>query len=339
MGENCRSSTARSRNFTRAVGMVHNSRNGIGENGTQFLMRFLQSCLADDDLPTPNRLKEREDHTIPARLAAMTQICDPTSDSMKLAMAKYLASVSSVESTRALVKTVLYSPESNVRDVAITALKARNDKDYVDLLMQGFRYPWPEVAQRSAKALVKLKRTDLVPRIIDVLDEADPRAPFVEQKNGKATTKVRELVRINHHRNCLMCHAPGQDVANTDVLTAETPVPGQPLPSFNNGGYRSQGIPDLLVRIDVTYLRQDFSMMVPVADAAPWPEMQRFDFVARTRELKDDEVSAFKEKFDKLEPGVVPPNHRSALLALRELTGKDAEPTALAWRSLLKLTK
>jgi hypothetical protein len=31
------------------------------------------------------------------------------------------------------------------------------------------------------------------------------------------------------------------------------------------------------------------------------------------------------------------PYHRSALYALRELTGRDTEPTALAWRKLLKL--
>jgi hypothetical protein len=147
------------------------------------------------------------------------------------------------------------------------------------------------------------------------------------------------LVRINHHRNCLMCHAPGQDANSDNVLTAEVPVPSQALPTFYDGGYRSQGIPELLVRIDVTYLRQDFSMMLPVADAAPWPEMQRFDFVVRTRVLKDDEVPAYRDKFDKLEAGVLPPNHKAALAALRELTGKDTAPTAEAWRTLLKVTK
>jgi hypothetical protein len=89
----------------------------------------------------------------------------------------------------------------------------------------------------------------------------------------------------------------------------------------------------------VTYLRQDFSMMLPVADAAPWPAMQRFDFVARTRVLKEDEVQAYKEKFDNLGPGVLPPNHKSALIALRELTGKEAAPTAEAWRKVVETTK
>jgi hypothetical protein len=32
----------------------------------------------------------------------------------------------------------------------------------------------------------------------------------------------------------------------------------------------------------------------------------------------------------------VSPYHKAALAALRELTGKDTEPTAAAWRKLLK---
>jgi len=309
-------------------------------DGDSFLVNFLSSCIADDNTANPNRAKEHREHAASARLAAMTQICGPTSDSMKLAMARYIASVSSVESTRMLVKTILFTPEEDARNVAIEALKARRDKDYVDLLLQGFRYPWPDVSKRAADALVKLDRKDLVPQLIDMLDEPDPRAPVTKTVNGKTLTTVRELVRINHHRNCVMCHAPGQDVQDSpDILTAETPLPDRQLPSPNEGGYGSQGIPEILVRIDVTYLRQDFSMLLPVADAAPWPEMQRFDFVARTRVLKDDEVQAYMEKFDKLEPGVLPPNHRAALAALRELTGKDAAPTSKAWRILVSAAK
>ncbi len=363
MGDNCRLSTTRSRYFKQAVQMVRGSRssnnremvasmNGAqtafpvdsailtesqDESGSAFLNRFQKRCLVVDDAIAASRMQEHEDHAAAARLAAMTQICGPTSDSMKLAMARYLASVSSVDSTHALVKTILFTPEEEARNVAISALRARRDADYVDLLLQGFRYPWPDVAKRAADAVVKLDRKNLIPQMIDVLDETDPRAPVTKSVNGKTVTMVREIVRINHHRNCLLCHAPGQEVQNNpDILTAETPVPGQRLSPSNNGGYGRQGIAELLVRIDVTYLRQDFSMMLPVADAAPWPEMQRFDFVARTRVLKDDEVKAYKKQFDDLEPGVLPPNHRAALAALRQLTGKETAPTAEAWRQLVK---
>jgi hypothetical protein len=74
----------------------------------------------------------------------------------------------------------------------------------------------------------------------------------------------------------------------------------------------------------VTYLRQDFSRLQPVEDAGPWPEMQRFDFLVRTREVSEDEAAAYREKLDKRAPGRLSPYHRAAQGALRELTGKDA---------------
>ena len=91
------------------------------------------------------------------------------------------------------------------------------------------------------------------------------------------------------------------------------------------------------MRIDVTYLRPDFSMMQAVADANPWPEMQRFDFLVRTRVLTSVEAQAYEP--EQPEAGRVSAYHRAALFALRELTGRDTEPTAAAWRKLLRLPK
>jgi hypothetical protein len=148
--------------------------------------------------------------------------------------------------------------------------------------------------------------------------------------------EVRELVKINHHRNCLLCHAPANTGnVSADTLTAAVPVPSDPLPSPSQGYQNS--LPDILVRIDVTYLRQDFSMFQAVADANPWPEMQRFDFLVRTRSISDKEADAYREKLVSKEPGLLSPYHRAALAALRELTGRDTAPTAESWRQLLKL--
>ena len=80
-----------------------------------------------------------------------------------------------------------------------------------------------------------------------------------------------------------------------------------------------------------------YALMMPVADAHPWPEMQRFDFLVRTRTLTAAEAQACKACCDIDEPGRLSPYHRSALFALRELTGRDTEPNAAAWRKLLKL--
>jgi hypothetical protein len=75
----------------------------------------------------------------------------------------------------------------------------------------------------------------------------------------------------------------------------------------------------------VTYLRQDFSLMLPVSDAQPWPEMQRFDFLTRARALTAKEAQAFREKLQPPE-GSESPYHRFARAALRELRAGSNAP-------------
>jgi hypothetical protein len=153
---------------------------------------------------------------------------------------------------------------------------------------------------------------------------------------------VRELVKLNHHHNCLLCHAPGAnhhldpDSPNNvqqEPLTAAIAVPGESLPAPSQG-YRAQPH-DLVVRLDVTYLRQDFSLMLHVPDAHPWPALQRFDFLVRSRVLSESDAAVYQEKLAKQGPGAVTPYERAILSALRELTGRDTEPTAAAWRKVL----
>jgi hypothetical protein len=272
-----------------------------------------------------------------ARIAALTQVLAPESPDLRLGLVKYLSAVARPEATRALAKMSIFSAEDEVRQAALDALKVRRERDYNDVLLQGLRYPWPAVARRAGEAVVKLERTDLVPQLIGMLDEPDPRSPVIRERDGKKVPVVREVVRVNHHRNCLMCHAPGNsDGISPDTLTAPVPVPNQPL-SPPSGGYGNLTSPDVLVRIDVTYLRQDFSALQPVGDAAPWPEMQRFDFLVRSRAVTEEEAAAYREKLDQREPGRLTPYQRAAVTALRELTGKDTAPTADAWRQLLEL--
>jgi hypothetical protein len=94
-----------------------------------------------------------------------------------------------------------------------------------------------------------------------------------------------------------------------------------------------------MVAFDVTYLREDFSLKMPVADAEPWPEMQRFDFLVRTRQLTDTEALAYRELFQPARAGELSPYQRAALTALQRLTGKNADPTAAAWGRLLEQSK
>ena len=123
-------------------------------------------------------------------------------------------------------------------------------------------------------------------------------------------------------------------VAGDGILVAPVPLPGQPFSSdIGYGGFRS---PDILVRVDVTYLRQDFSMRLPVANAHPWPELQRFDFVVRSRVLAKKDAAFFRTVLAKAGPS---PYHAAAHSALKALTGRDVEPNAAAWRTALALTK
>jgi hypothetical protein len=132
---------------------------------------------------------------------------------------------------------------------------------------------------------------------------------------------VHELVRVNHLRNCLLCHAPAErGKTPTETLVAEVPVPTLPLPDNSAGYGQSEFDSTLLVRIDVSYLRTDFSAVRPVTDwtTAAWSATQRFDFLVRRRVLTPAETADLRARLVG-----VSPYRRAAAQALRELTGRD----------------
>ncbi len=299
-----------------------------------FWDQYQTLCAQQDKTQKEVRCDQRE-LMILTRIAALSQILMPMTE-MHPGLAKYLSTISHVEATRTLARLAIFSADEDARKAAIEALKVRRERDYTEILVDGLRYPWPAVARRAADAIVKLERKDLLPQLIDVLEQGDPRAPVTREVKGKSVPVVSELVRVNHHRSCLLCHAPGNTgKVSADAVSAEVPVPGQPL-NPPSGGYNTSQ-PEILVRVDVTYLRQDFSALLAVADANPWPEMQRFDFLVRTRVLSDEEAAAYRDKLKPRESGEFSPYQRAVLAALRELTGRDTEPTPEAWRRLLKL--
>ncbi|MBI3823198.1 MAG: hypothetical protein HY289_11040, partial [Planctomycetes bacterium] len=107
-----------------------------------------------------------------------------------------------------------------------------------------------------------------------------------------------------------------------NVLTAPVTLAGQ---SIGNGYSMGGQSPDTFVRVDVTYLRQDFSL----------PQGKtRFDYFVRTRSLSTQEAADFEAQIAKRGP---PPSHLAAQRALREITGQTpANATPEAWRHLLK---
>ena len=349
MGDACRTRGERSRQFTLAVGTVRQALQGRAaatdpatgqpagdrDRAAAFWDQYGALC-AEQDRGASQIDRAQRENVAAARVAALTQILAPEKPDLRLGLVKYLSGVPCAEATRALARLAIFSAEEEVRQAAVDALQVRRERDYTDVLLAGLRYPWPPVARRSAEAVAKLGRTDLAPQLVALLDEPDPRAPATQEIDGKPALVVRELVRVNHNRNCLLCHSPGNtDGVSADALKAPIPLPTEPLGTPANG-YQSSS-PDLFVRVDVTYLRQDFSQLQPVEDANPWPEMQRFDFLVRTRTVTEAEAADYREKLDKREPGRPSSYHAAALVALRELTGKDAEPAAAAWRRVLEL--
>jgi hypothetical protein len=348
MGDECRTTGKHTQQFTNAVATVRSAlavqnappvavMGGTPQAGLPPPRGFWDQFQALCDQQDAGAAKADRDLAAAARVAALMQILGADSPDLRPGLVKYLAGVTHPAATRALARLALYVTEDDVRSAAVDALKVRREKDYTDVLLAGLKYPLPVVARRAADVIAKLERADLLPELVAVLDDPDPRAPVTKRANGQKFAVVREVVRVNHHKSCLMCHAPGSHLTvSSDILTAPLPVPGEPL-NPPSRGYGQQASPDLMIRIDVTYLRQDFSALLPVADAHPWPEFQRFDFLVRERQLTDDEAAAFAEKLAPKGKGAVTPYHRAALAALREMTGKDAAPTAAAWREVLDL--
>ncbi len=122
---------------------------------------------------------------------------------------------------------------------------------------------------------------------------------------------MAEIVKVNHLRNCVLCHAPAKD--KEDPVLGFVPQQGEPIPV--NYDLDRDGV---FVRADVTYLRQDFSLMEDVPDPGKWPARQRFDYMVRQRELTEQEIA------ERPKPAKTYPQRKAVQLALEKLTAPSA---------------
>jgi hypothetical protein len=129
-----------------------------------------------------------------------------------------------------------------------------------------------------------------------------------------------------------MCHSPA-------VTGWKDPVAGQVPGMFVTGtieggsrGYQPTQLPKLaasplLVRADIVFMRQDFSVPLSVRSASVGTTAdQRFDFLIRTRRIKSSEFKTTTTS--------TYPQRDAVLWALRELTGKDAGSKTEDWVKL-----
>jgi hypothetical protein len=270
-----------------------------------------------------------EEWTKPEAIPTLMQMLQAENAPIRDLLVELLGDIKGKEASIALAQRAIFDLSPTVREHAVRQLAKRPPQEYQKLLLVGLRYPWTAAADHSAEAIAALRLTDLARDMVEMLKEPDPTFPI---KDGK-TFFVRELVRINHLSNCMVCHAPS--LAKDDLIRGRVPMPGEDPPPLY---YAEQS--GLFVRADITYLRQDFSVVQPVANAGKWPGNQRYDYVLRIRQATRQEIKVYEalQKEKKLPKNYA--QRESVLFALRQVARIDAGDSYDDWiRELPKALK
>jgi HEAT repeat protein len=290
----------------------------------------------------------------------LLQLLMHESTPVRLMLVELLQAVPEKVSTVALARRAAFDLDPEVREAAVAALRERPAAESRPVLVELLRYPWAPVADHAAEALANLHDSGAVPQLIAALDQPDPA---LSQPDAQGKLFVREVVRVHHLTNCLLCHP----LASTG---AEAVLGADPLLVLNLAGLRSgpglaqasqrlqgtrgghtygrsssgggrpptsPGASPALLRGDITYLRQDFSALqtlppvlasLQTAGGPLSAPTQRFDFVVRKRPVSRSEASLLKTV-----AGDRPdyPQHAAVRFALRELTGQDLGGTTADW--------
>lgn len=298
--------------------------------------------LSDRDLALVQALKMDRKRQTPDAIPAMTQILQVEALPVRLQLVEWLAGFDTPEATQALLTRAVYDISPEVRLAANTALKRLYHVGYRKQLLDALRYPWAEVAWNAAETLVAVNDQHAATELTGMLSAPNPAVPY-PAKSGNMVKS--EMVGVQHSRNCLLCHAPSRSrtdlvrgVVGTVVQSAGPSVLGGGFSSFMTGGYyqptrenivalpgrlaRNLTTIDIVVRADVTYLRQDFSVAF-VRERGHLPrDSQRVDYMVRTREATPEEITQ-GERIAAEKP-LQYPQRDAVLYALRTLTGNDA---------------
>jgi len=223
MGHACRMNGAVSSAFGNAV------------NLTRDVMRAEDTAIVGPVEPASRFFEEYGGQDTGAGVAALTQIFGPEKQKRREGLAKQLASIDHPASTRALARAAVFDFDKDVREAAVQGLKHRTKQEYTDVLVAALSHPWPVAAQNAASAIRRLHRDDLVPQMVAFLAAPDPRDPFEKEVDGKPATVVREMVKVNHHRNCLLCHSPAPANSMPSGFVGVVPTPGMSFPAPDSG--------------------------------------------------------------------------------------------------------
>jgi len=245
-------------------------------------------------------------------------------------LVELLDEIKGKEASTALANRAIFDLSQEVREKAVIALAKRPVDEYKNLILEGFKSPWPAAADHAADAAVALNKKDLITGLVPLLKEGTPSLPRREPETRKLY--LVEFVKLNHMCNCVVCHAPSQN--KEDLVRGRVPVPGEDPPPL----YYAERT-GTFVRADITFLRQDFSVVQPVAKPGKWPGNQRFDYFLRKRPVTPLEL----KQFTKLEKEKKIPEtfqqKEAILFALRGLTRADNGSTFEAWERFIEKKK
>ena len=267
-------------------------------------------------------MKDDADNSSAQKLKTIDQILQIDHPRLRLGMIGALRKSGTNAAVELMVNKAKFDLEPEVRIAATDALADMEPGNIRGLLLDGLKYPWHVVAEHSAEALVRLDDQEAVPQLIEMLDLPHPHLPF--QDNDILVQ--HELVGINHMRNYLLCHSPS--TSSSDSVRGLIPHTSRPLPRSYYEPPGESAVP-FTVRADVTYLEQDFSVVQPVKDSAPWPAEQRFDYVVQKKRLTPAEAEKVARQISQ-SPNR---NWNAIVFALQELTGeKPADNSSRNWK-------
>lgn len=227
---------------------------------------------------------------LPLRLEQVFQVFDATT---RRKMVATLAVMPGADSQRILARRAVFDPAPAVRLAAINELTTLPRENARAVFLDAMRHPWPPAGDHAARALVALGDREALPRLRDLARLPAPSEPF---RDDADRWHRRELVAIDHSRNCLLCHAPALDES------------AAPYPDA-----RTQGADPLVV-----LMRQDFSVL-HTASGRDAPT--RVDYVVRDRLLTDEERRAHLIR--RADGEADSPQARAARWAVRQLTAGE----------------
>ena len=257
------------------------------------------------------------------------QMLQPEDSPIRALLVEVLAKIKGTEASVALAQRAVFDLSPGIREKAVQALADRPRAEFQKVLLETLRFPWAPAADHAAEALAALRLTDLQPDLVNLLKEPAPGLPYEGEVNGFKSPVMREIVRMNHLSNCCLCHALSTSAG--DLVRGRVPTPGQEMREPYYG--ESTGT---FVRADITFLRQDFSLVQPVANPGKWGGQQRFDYLVRTRKATPMEAGLLRKMQNGKKSEETYPQREAALFALRELSGRDLGSKSESWLPLLK---